>query len=298
MAVGVVVGPQRDGVALLLIGRPEQAHRQEQHDQREDGAPLRTVERALDRARPRPRDALALVGRQRRGGEEIDDEPDGHADAGGAEAVVPAGDFAERAGDQRGEECAEIDADIEDRIGAVAARIAGRVERADLRRDVGLERAVAEDQHQQRKQEQRLERHHEMADRHQRSAKYHGAALAEHAIGQHAAKQRRQIDERGVEAVDVRGERLRAERAEDRFIEASERAEPDHVAGVFRQQHELHHVEHEQRAHPVIRKALPHLGGEQEGQAARVPEKLASAGRSSRIGDRHRAILPGIVSSI
>ena len=29
-AVGVVVGPQRDGVALLLVGRPEERHRQRQ----------------------------------------------------------------------------------------------------------------------------------------------------------------------------------------------------------------------------------------------------------------------------
>jgi hypothetical protein len=32
------------------------------------------------------------------------------------------------------------------------------------------------------------------------------------------------------------------------------------------QQQVLHHVKDEQRAHSVIRKALPHLGGEQEGQ--------------------------------
>ena len=87
---------------------------------------------------------------------------------GGSEAIVPADALAERAADQRRQERAEIDADIEDRIGAVAAGIAGRVELADLRGHVGLEGAVAENQQGEREQQQRLERHHEMADRHQR----------------------------------------------------------------------------------------------------------------------------------
>ena len=44
-AVGVVVGPQRDGVALLLVGRPEERHRQRQQQQRADGAPFVAAER-------------------------------------------------------------------------------------------------------------------------------------------------------------------------------------------------------------------------------------------------------------
>ena len=55
-----------------------------------------------------------------------------HADPGGGEAVMPGRLFAERAADQRRLERAEIDADIEDRIGAMAAVIAWRVEAADL----------------------------------------------------------------------------------------------------------------------------------------------------------------------
>ena len=61
--------------------------------------------------------------------------------------------------------------------------IAGRIEGADLGRDVRLERADAEDQHQERHEKQRLERHHEMADGHQYAANDDGAALAEHAVG-------------------------------------------------------------------------------------------------------------------
>jgi hypothetical protein len=40
------------------------------------------------------------------------------------------------------------------------------------------------------------------------------------------------------------------------------------------QQQVLYHVKDEQRAHSIIRKALPHLGGEQERQAARMAEEI------------------------
>ena len=138
---------------------------------------------------------------------------------------MPAEFLAERAAHQRRQERAEIDADIENREGAVAAAVAGRVERADLGRDVRLERAVAENENAEREQKQMLECHHEMADRHQRCAEDDGAALAEHAVGQQAAEDRREIDEAGVEAVDLRGERLRVERAEHEFQRAAECAE-------------------------------------------------------------------------
>jgi hypothetical protein len=58
-----------------------------------------------------------------------------------------------------------------------------RVEAADLGRDIGLESAIAEDEREERQQEQWLECHHEMTDRHQRGAEDHGAALTEHVIG-------------------------------------------------------------------------------------------------------------------
>ncbi len=102
---------------------------------------------------------------------------------------MPADLFAERAADERRQEGADIDADIEDRIGAVAARIAGRIKAADLGRNIRLERAVAENERQQREQEQLLDRHHEMADRHQDGADDDGAALADHAVGQAARRE-------------------------------------------------------------------------------------------------------------
>ena len=50
-----------------------------------------------------------------------------------------------------------------------------------------------------------------------------GAALAEHAIGEPAAEDRREIREAGVEAEDLRGERLRLELAEHALERALDR---------------------------------------------------------------------------
>ena len=44
-----------------------------------------------------------------------------------------------------------------------------------------------------------------------------GAALAEHAVGEEAAEDRREIHQAGVEAVDLRRERLHIERPEHDF---------------------------------------------------------------------------------
>jgi len=59
--------------------------------------------------------------------------PCGHADAGGRKAVVPAVLLAQCAADKRRQKRTEVDADIKDRESAVAAAVAGCVERAHLR---------------------------------------------------------------------------------------------------------------------------------------------------------------------
>ena len=108
--------------------------------------------------------------------------------------------------------------------------IAGRIKAADLGGDIRLERAVAENERQQREQEQLLDRHHEMADRHQDRADDDGAALAEHAVGQKPAENRREIDQPGIKAPDLRRQRLHVERAEHTFERALHRQEAAHVA--------------------------------------------------------------------
>ena len=48
----------------------------------------------------------------------------------------------------------------------------------------------------------RLDRHQQVAGRHQQAAEHHRAARAEQPVGEHAAEERRHVDERGVRAVD------------------------------------------------------------------------------------------------
>ena len=78
--------------------------------------------------------------------------------------------------------------------------------------------------------------------------------MAENAVGEKPAENRREIDERGVEAVDLRGERLDVERAERNLDEPAKARKPDHAVDVLGAQQILHHVEHEQRAHSIIEK--------------------------------------------
>src|SRR6516225_1033875 len=87
--------------------------------------------------------------------------PRDRTSAGSGKAVMPAVFDGERAAYQRGQKRPDVDAEIEDRVGAVAPIVPGSIERADLGRNVRLERADADDQHQQREEKQRFERHHE-----------------------------------------------------------------------------------------------------------------------------------------
>ena len=131
-----------------------------------------------------------------------------------------------------------------------------------MRRDVRLEKTIREDQRQQREKQKRLERHHEVPDGHQARADDDRFALAEHPVGQQSSENRREIDERRVGSINLRGEGLRFERAEDRFKAALQCRQSDHLRRMLGQKHIFYKVEHEQGAHPVIGEALPHLGRE------------------------------------
>ena len=122
-----------------------------------------------------------------------------------AEAVVPAEPLPECAADQRREECAEVDAHIEDREGAVPPRITRRVESSNLSRDIRLEGPVPEYQKQQSGEEERFDSHEEMADSHQKSAEDHCPALADDLVRENPSEKWRQVDQRSVKPVDLRG---------------------------------------------------------------------------------------------
>ncbi len=219
---------------------------------------------------------VQFILRQHRQRIKIDAKPDAHADTGRGKTVVPADFLAERAADQRRQERAEIDADIEDRIGAVAAMIAGRVKAADLRGNIRLETAIAEDQRQQREDKELLESHHEMADGHQHRADDDGVAPTKHTVGEQSAENRREINEPRIKAPDLRRQRLHVERTEHGFKRMLDGQKPGDIAGVVRQQQIFRHVKDEQRAHPVIGEALPHLGREQESEPARMAEQIGT----------------------
>jgi hypothetical protein len=94
------------------------------------------------------------------------------------------------------------------------------------------------------------------------AAEEHGAALANELVGDPASREGEEVDARAIHAVD----RARLDRVEP---EAA-------VADRGR------HVQHEQRAHPVVAESLEELSEEERRQPARVTEK-------ARIS-RHRGI--------
>src|SRR5205823_5093866 len=126
-----LVGPRLHRVALLLVDRPEGDVERAEADERPDALPLvarerdrRLFGRGLLVGLARGRGGLLL--HDRVGSEvllterDIEDQAERHADAGGGEAVVPAVDGGEGAADEVADERAEVDADVEDRISAIA----------------------------------------------------------------------------------------------------------------------------------------------------------------------------------
>src|SRR6185295_19669390 len=99
---------------------------------------------------------------------DVDREPDTHADAGRCEPEVPAEQLTERAADQRREDGSEVDADIVDAERRVAARVVRRVEVTNLAGQAWQEKTVADRNGREGRIEECRERHHEMADGHDR----------------------------------------------------------------------------------------------------------------------------------
>ena len=222
---------------------------------------------------------------------EVNEEAEDHADAGRAEAprpvLVPRRVFAlaEGAADERGEPRAEVDAHVEDVEGAVATLVPLGVEGPDLRGDVRLEEAATDAERGEGGEKESVPHQHELAEDHDDAAENDRLALAEDAVGEDPAEERCQVDQRGVEAIDLVGELLVVEVAED----VLERAAHDREAGDglddAGEREVLRHVEDQERAHAVVAKALPHLGEEEDREADRVAEELAGGrGAGGRAG--------------
>jgi ProP effector len=81
-----------------------------------------------------------------------------------------------------------------------------------------------------------------MADRHHQRSDNDRAAVSEHAVGDYAPEYRSEIDEAGINPVDVGREWLGVERTERGFKDALERRESDHLAGCSWLKHVLDEV--------------------------------------------------------
>ena len=122
--VDAAIGPQRDGVADLLIRAAEHRDRHAHAEEQQQRVARHAFARRgglLDARLLRLRRKIALT-------PEIEQQTGHHADARGAEAPVPAEGFAQRSADQRREKSADVHADVVDVVGAARARIAGLVQ--------------------------------------------------------------------------------------------------------------------------------------------------------------------------
>ena len=127
--------------------------------------------------------------------------------------------------------------------------------RTDDHRDVRLEEAGADDDEGQGQPEDveigralaaiPFERHQEVAEGQQHRAELHGLSLPQIAVRDIAAEHRGDVNERGIGAVDDR-------------------------RGFVGEEPMLRQVEDQQRPHAVIGEALPHLGEEEDEEAAGV----------------------------
>ncbi len=184
--------------------------------------------------------------------EDVLDDSEEHADAGAREPGMPVHFLREVPGDDRAEEGAEVDAHVENGEPRVPAVIARLVERSDEDRNVRLQKAGADDDQREPGVERRehLEREREMPHRDDDPSGEDAPVLAEQAVRNEAAEDRREPDASGVRAVE--GARVPVVEAEP----------PGGDRGD--------HVEDEERPHSVVAEPFPHFREEQDRQARGV----------------------------
>ena len=219
--------------------------------------------------------------------DQIRHQADQDEQRGRAEPGMPAVELRQQPTDDRPEHRADIDPSLEDRVAAHAIGfVVDGVQPADLGGDVALQESAAKDQQHQRDEEALVERHGEVAGAHQHRARHDRVALADEAIGDPAAQDRREIHKAAVESENLRRERLRRHRTEHAFQRRAKPGEARDVLDMARQQQLIDHVQHHQGGHAVIREALPRLGGGQVVEPLRLPEN-AARGRA-RLANRYR----------
>ena len=86
----ILVGPGLHRIALLLVDRPKNDVQQAEEDQGQDAPPFRSIERPLPLGFRKRLGRGDIVRREKPLAEEINDQTEHHADAGGAESPMPA----------------------------------------------------------------------------------------------------------------------------------------------------------------------------------------------------------------
>ncbi len=190
----------------------------------------------------------------------VGEDTDQHSETGDAKAPVPAHALAQVAGKERGEEGAGVDPHVEDGEAGVATGAAFGIQIADERRHVRLEQPGPDHDQDEAEEEGRLredgrQRDADVPGGDEQAAVPNRALQAEPSIGDPAAGERREVHAGRVDADDRRC--LRALEAEAAVGERGG------------------HEEDEEGADPVVREALPHLGGEERRESARLPEEAA-----------------------
>jgi len=274
----VVIGlaPDQIGVEGLLVADLGYGkHRQEKD---EDGDVAHIMLRELDRLIAGARGRVHRDGPKAR---HVDDQTDRHADAGGSESPPPRDILAEASADKRRQDTGDLDTEHVELKTVRAAFVAGPIQGADLPGVIAAERAEPQQQEEKREQKGTIERHQDMADRHHDCPGDHGAGLADPAIRDRAADDRREISEPRVEPEDVGGELLRRLVHITVAEQALESGKAPDLPDMIGLKQPVRHVEHKQRLHAIISEALERTG-EREGAESERMAKEGPAGRQQR----------------
>src|SRR5205085_3846295 len=263
------VAPDEVAVENLVVRNQGDSHDRDEKDQREYGRPHAFGQLPLGRILYGGETRVVVARPQIFLAPQINADGEKHTDAGGGEAVVPPDLFAKRSDDERRQDHAGIDTEIENLKGIGAPEIFRFVKRTDLAGDVPLEHSDPDHEAEKREQERRLECHQKMARRHGERAEQNGAAASEETIGEEAAEDRGEINESRVGAEDRRGERLTIQTQ----IKPAETGERRDMLDASRQEKILHHVKDEERLHPVIGETFPGFGEGKEPEPARMAEE-------------------------
>src|SRR5260370_891540 len=151
---------------------------------------------------------------------------------------------AQRPGNERRGECADVDAHVKDRVRRIEPRVIGWIQLSNERRNIRLEKTIADDDENEagNKVRKRIQRQQQITAAKQDSAEDDCPTIADRAIGENAAEERSEINETEIESENLRMVLLKFR-----------------VPVIL-----VLHVQREDGGHAVEAEALPHFGEEQD----------------------------------